>query len=218
MNQKYNFLWALILTIVIFNIGIFFGYQLEQSRINKINEWYAETDLNILDQRVQSDSLDVINLDCEKAIEENINFANRIYDEAVKIERYENANEISSDIIPQHKKYDLLRTLFWINSIKLKQKCNAEYHNIVYIYKYNNPTLSERAKQGVFSNLLSELKEDYGDKIMLIPISGDNNLPSINLLLNKYNITEQELPVILIDENIKITDLKDKSELEKYLK
>ena len=60
-----------------------------------------------------------------------------------------------------------------------------------------------------------ELKEKYGNEIILIPISGDNDLPSIDLLIKKYNITE--LPVILIDEEIKITELDSIKEIEKYL-
>jgi hypothetical protein len=218
MNQKYTFLWALILTIVIFNIGIFLGYQLEQSRINKINEWYIETDLELLDQKVQSEAFDLVNFGCDSLVKENIAFANTLYEEALKIQKYEDANRISADIIIQHKKFDLLRSLFWMNSIKIKQKCNLDYHNVVYFYQYNNPTLEQQAKQKSISNLLMETKQEKGDKITLIPIAGDNELPSINLLLNKYNITQQDLPVILIDEKVKIVDIDSKEDILKYLK
>ncbi len=218
MSQKYTFLWALIVTLVVFNIGIFFGYQLEKSRINKVNELYAETDLNLLDQRIQTDAFDSIGLNCSLAIEENIKFADKIYEDALKIQKYENANQISSSLVSEHKKYDLLRTLFWINSIKIKQKCNSNYHNVVYLYKYNNPNLEQVAKQRTFSNLLAELKQEKGDKMMLIPIAGDNSLPSISLLMEKYGVKVDELPVILIDEKTKITDLSSKSDIEIYLK
>jgi hypothetical protein len=217
MSQKYTFLWALIITLIVFNIGIFLGYELEKSRINKINELYAETDFGLLDQRIQTDAFDIVGLNCESALKENIKFADKIYADALQIQKYENANQISSPIESEHKKYDLLRTLFWINSIKIKQKCNFDYHDVVYLYKYNNPSLEQVAKQKTLSNLLLELKNEKTDKIMLIPIAGDNGLPSVSLLMDKYNITEEELPVILIDEKTKITELVDKSEIEKYL-
>jgi predicted transcriptional regulator len=51
--------------------------------------------------------------------------------------------------------------------------------------------------------------------MMLIPLSADNNITSINLLVKKYNISE--LPTILIDEKVKITDVNDSSIIEKYL-
>ena len=42
VSQKYILLYALILTLVVFNIGVFMGYMLESSRIGKINKLYLE--------------------------------------------------------------------------------------------------------------------------------------------------------------------------------
>ena len=214
-SQKWFFLYALVLTVIIFNIGIFMGYMLESSRIDKINVFYLESELELLDQRIQKDVLDFMDLNCELLFEENIAFADRIFEQALVIKRYEDANRINSNIIFQHKRYDLLRTLFWINSIRIKQECGLSYHNLVYLYDYNNPSLEQKAKQKMFSNLLFEVKNEKGNNVMLIPIAADNDLPSINLLLDKYGI--EELPTILIDETVKITDVKDKEEIMKYL-
>jgi len=214
-NQKYIFLYALILTFVIFNFGIFMGYMLESSRIDKINKLYLETEMELLDQRIQKDALEILELNCDMLIEENIKFADRIFEEALIIQKYEDANRINSDIKFQHKRFDLLRTLFWINSMRIKEKCNSDYHNLVYFYKYNNPLIEQESKQKFFSNLLKKLKEKWGDSIMLIPIAADNEIASINLLLDKYDI--KELPTILIDEKIKITDLESMEDIEKYL-
>jgi hypothetical protein len=86
-----------------------------------------------------------------------------------------------------------------------------------YLYDYNNPRLDIKAKQAVFSKILGELKSKYGSEVMLIPIAGDNNLVSLNVLMSSYGVSEQDLPVILIDEKIKITDVESVSETEKYL-
>ncbi len=214
-NQKRIFLYALLLTLIIFNFGIFMGYMLETSRVNKINTLYLEAEMELLDQRIQKDALELIELDCELLVQENVNFADRIFQEALLIQRYEDANRMNEEIAFQHKRYDLLRTLFWINSIRIKQKCGSDYHNVVYFYEFNNPSIKQESKQRFFSNLLIEIKEEYGNKVMLIPIAADNDLPSIKLLMNEYNITE--LPVILIDENIKITDLEVKEDITNYL-
>ena len=48
-------------------------------------------------------------------------------------------------------------------------------------------------------------------------MAGDNDLSSINLLMELYDTTEEELPVILIDEKIKITELQTVEEIEKLL-
>lgn len=214
-NQKRIFLYALLLTFLVFNFGIFMGYMLESSRIDKINTMYLNAEMELLDQMTQKDSLDVLDLDCNLLLEENIKFGDKIYKEALVIQRYEDANIISDEIVFQHKRFDLLRALFWINSIKIKQKCSSDYHDIVYFYKYNDPSIEQESKQAFFSNLLGELKQKSGNKLMLIPIAGDNDIPSINLFIKKYNITE--FPTILIDEKTKMTEVENVEEIEKYL-
>ena len=214
-DQKYLFLYALIATILVFNIGIFMGYMLEVSRVSKINTLYLNTEIGILDQLTQKDALEILSPDCELLVQENVKFGDRIYEEALIIEEYENANKINSDIKFQHKRLDLLRALFFINSVKIKQTCNSDYHIITYFYKYNNPTLEQDSKQKFFSNLLQDLKKEFGAKIMLIPIAADNDIPSINLMVKSYKITQ--LPTILIDEETKLTEIENREEIEKYL-
>lgn len=218
MNQKYFFLYALIIAVIVFNIGIFMGYMLESSRLSKINTLYLDAEMEMLDQRIQKDILnsEFINKTvCQNFVDENIKFADKIYQEAQQIQKYELANKMSSEITFQHKRYDLLRTLFWMNSKAIKQECRSDYHNVVYLYKYNNPTVAQDSEQAFFSNLLGELKSRYGSKIMLIPIAGDNDISSINILLKEYSITE--FPTILIDEKVKITEVNNIQDIEKYL-
>jgi hypothetical protein len=192
------------------------GYMLESSRLDKINTLYSNAELELFDQMAQKQSMNALNLSCSILVSENIKFGDEIFTEALQIQKYEDANRISNDIIFQHKRFDLLRTMFWMNSIKTKQDCNSNYHNLVYFYKYNNPSIAQDSKQKFFSDLLQQVKEKEGDNIMLIPIAGDNDIPSINILLDKYNITE--FPTILIDEKTKLTDVKNVDEIENLLK
>lgn len=214
-SQKRMFLYALIVTFLVFNLGIFMGYMLESSRVSEINDLYLSAEMELLDQRIQEISFEMVDLNCDLLIEENIKFADKIFEEALLIQRYEDANQFNSEIIFQHKRYDLLRTLFWINSMKIKEKCNSEYHNVVYFYDYNDPSIDQKSKQRVFSNLLAEIKDRHGSMVMLIPIAGDNDIASVNLLLDYYGI--DTLPAILVDEEIRLTDLENITEIEQYL-
>ncbi len=214
-KQKRIFLYALLATLVIFNLGIFMGYLLESSRAGEINEFYLQAEMELLDQRIQKEALEFIDLDCELLVQENVNFADRIFEEALLIQRFEDANRMNKEIIFQHKRYDLLRTLFWMNSIRIKEKCGSEYNNVVYFYDFDNPSVEQKGKQRFFSHLLVEIKQEYGGDVMLIPIAADNDLPSVDLLINAYEITE--LPTILINEEVKITEIKEKEDITKHL-
>jgi len=215
-GQKRIFWEAFVLALFVFGIGVALGFFIEGWRGGEIDMMYLNSEVELLDLKLQGQILDLNLVDCDKAIAENIRFADRVYEEAKTLKSYEDAQRLSESLILQHKKYDLLRALVWMNSIKIKEKCNANYHNIVYIYQYDNPGIEKRSEQSIFSKLLEELKNRQGDKALLLPIAGDLSSISIDTLRYKYNITE--LPTILIDEKIKITELNNVEEIEKLLK
>ena len=217
-SQKHVFWQALILAVFIFSSGILLGFIIENWRTSQIKELYFQSELDLLDIKIQSEIYSFSEIDCTAAIRENINFADRIYSEAIILKREEESNKLSDSMILQHKKYDLLRTLFWINAIKIKKRCNADYHDVVYIYDYQNPSIETKAKQSVFSNILAELKQGKGDDIMLITIAGDNDLISVNLMMAEYGIEKTELPIILIDEKTKVTSLEKVEDIEKLIR
>ena len=84
------------------------------------------------------------------------------------------------------------------------------------MYEFDNPMVNKKAEQEAISNMLIDLKNKYKDKILLISIAGDINMPSIELLKKQYNITK--LPVVLFDEKIKFETLDELKEIEKYIK
>lgn len=215
-EQKHIFWQALIAALIMFNFGIFMGYMLEKSRIEKIDVLYAESELQLFDARVQTDIAFLKDIDCDILIKENMKFADRIYDEAKILQKYEDASRISDALILRHKKYDLLRTQAWLNSINLKEKCNASYKIVVYLYDYSKELGIElKAKQNIFSRKLADIKEKFGDAVLLLPIAGNINISSINILRSQYNLTE--LPTILIEEKVKISTLDELKEIENYL-
>ncbi len=214
-SQKNVFWQALFVTILIFGIGVVAGIILEDWRTGNIDVLYQQSELDLMDVRIQTDIYSTGTFNCDKAVRENINFAERIYNEAKLLDRYEQASTLKEDIKARHKKYDLLRANLFLNSIKIKEKCNSSYYDVVYLYKYNNPSLNVKAKQNIFSKLLLELKSRRGNEILLIPMAGDNNLASIDIIKDKYGIVDEDLPVILINGKIKITELETIDELIK---
>ncbi len=217
-SQKHVFWEALLITLLIFAIGIIFGIIFENWRVSKINYFYKESEIVFSDIRAHGEIASSLPLDCEAAVEQNRVFADRIFKEAEVLSKYDGAQILTEQIYLEHKKYDILRALLWSNSINLKKKCKADFHTVVYIYDYNKPSVDTKAQQGVFSRILAELKESQGYEIVLIPLAGDNNLSSVSLMMNLYNISESELPVILIDEKTKVTELKTVEETIKLIK
>lgn len=217
-SQKNVFWQALLLTIIIFGFGIFLGFILENWRTNKIKDFSQQSEIELLDIKIQNEIYSKEIFNCEIAIQENLNFAEKVYKQAEILGRYEKASRLTEDLRVQHKKYDLLRAILFLNSIEIKEKCNSSYYEVVYFYEYLTENLALKAEQDTFSKLLLKVKEEKGNEVLLIPIAADNDLSSVNILLNKYNISKQELPVILINRKIKITTLENIKNLLKHLK
>lgn len=214
-GQKDAFWKAAVLTAVIFFAGVLLGYLIEKNRAAKIEEQFAETELEWADAKLQSLYYQMINPEwCDAAIKENINFADRVYEQGLTLEKYEEANQITKKLLFEKKKYALLKAEFWINSILLKEKCNASYKNLVYFYT-DDPSLKEEQEQDIQSVILMNLKGKYGDKMMLIPLPIDLNISIINVMKDTYDI--KTAPTILINEKISLEGLQKENILEEYL-
>ncbi|MBD3247229.1 hypothetical protein GF378_01260 [Candidatus Pacearchaeota archaeon] len=218
-SKKHVFWEALLLTIVVFALGLLMGVAFEGRRVDKINDYYAISEISMMDVLALNDlmSLENTNTNCSTIIDSNLLFADRIYEEARQLERYDTAGKITENIKLAHKKYDLMRTFLWINSMRTFNTCKdqADFNVVVYLYEYETEDLAKKATQNVWSRTLFDLKQEFGEKIVLIPIAADSNLASLDSLLMQYEI--EQYPVVIINNKFVLNELTSVDEMEKYL-
>ncbi len=214
--QKDVFWKAGILTLLVFSSGVVLGYILESNRIDEIRAEYRTIEKQWADAEIQSSYYDLFNTTfCNEAIEENLAFADRVYKEGLKIERYEENNKLTEDLLYDKERYILLKLKFWLNSVHLKERCKTNYVNLLYFYA-QEPSLVQKGEQGSQAIILKNLKEKYGSELMLIPLPIDLNIATINILKEAYNI--DYVPTILINEKIKLDGVQSIEEIEKVMK
>lgn len=216
INQKHAFWEALIIAIFIFGLGILLGLFIENSRQESIAEAYLTSEINMLDIEIQTEILALENLNCEIALQKNIEFADKVFEDATLLQRYEDASRIKDDLYFQHRRYDLLRTLLWLNSIKIKQRCQSEFHTIVYLYNYDPQQIEQISKQEIFSRFLTELKQERGSNIILIPIAKNMDLTSLDLLTSNIEISETS--IIVNEGELIISEPEEFYKITEYLK
>jgi len=213
MGRYVDLFWkALVLTIVVFLLGVFLGFALERNRIGNIEREFQRIDLQWNDAKLQT--LYYQNIEprfCDSAIRENLEFADRVYKEGLKIEGYDKASFLTSDLELEKKKYALLKVEFWLNSIVLKEKCEAKYVNLVYFFA-NDPGFDVEADQSAQAEILKDLKEKYGKNLMMIPLPIDMDISMINIMKGTYAISKT--PTILINERAKLEGLQSFDELD----
>jgi len=214
-SSKHAFWQALIFTVVVFIIGLIFGVFLESSRADKVQLELMDSEITILDDQLRNRIIAEFDVNCDLARESTFAFADRIYKEAEQLERYSGATYFGVGAIDSlHRRYDLLRALLWAESVELKERC-GEFHTVVYLYEFDTDNLDVDSQQLYYSRLLFDLKEKYANEVILIPLAADTGLDSVELILAQNAI--HQLPAIMVDERIVLTDIITLEELEEIV-
>ncbi len=214
LDNKHVFWQALVVALIVFCSGIVVGVYFEGLRIDKIENFYFDSETDIFDSEISSEIIFDFGLDCKLFNEQSVLFADRIFEEARMLEKYDDSNRITKELISLHRRYDLLRVMLWKQIIYSKERCGG-INTIVYIYQYIEPPVNTEAVQGAMSNHLLDLKGKYKDELILIPIAGDTAVRSLEILEDIYKI--EDYPVIVVNEEHKIYNLDSMGEIEQHL-
>lgn len=197
LKSRKNVFWeALVVTIVIFLAGLLFGIYMENSRSDEIDQFYTQSEISLTDTVSFSSILEKDDIDCDVVKQANLDLANKVYEEAVLLEQYEESGRITDGMKLLHRKYDLLRTIMWASNQDSMDRCN-NYDLVVYLYEYDTEEVKAKATQSVWSKILRDLKEERGDDLLLIPIAADQNLTSLDLLMEKHDVSS--FPAIVVN-------------------
>ncbi len=214
-DSRHVFWQAFFLALLFMALGLVLGIYLEQIRADETSMSFYNSETSLYDSFAIGKLIENPYVSCEDLKLANVNFADQIYEEARNLERYEDSNKLTDSLKTLHRKYDLLRTLLWMNVINVEKNC-GQINTVVYLYQYNIDEVEINSKQVVWSRTLQELKEISGEDFILIPIAVDQNIVSLEYLIRTYNV--QEFPAVLINEETVLYELKTAEELEQYLK
>lgn len=214
-DNRHVFWQAFFLALLFISVGLVLGIYLEQLRTDNTNVLFYQSETSLYDSFAIGKLTNNPYISCDDLKMANVKFADQIYEEAKNLEEYEYSNKITDSLRTLHRKYDLLRTLLWMNVIDVKRNC-GHINTVVYLYEYNIDDVEINSKQLVLSRVLQELKDRQGDKLILIPIAVDQNIVSLDYLIKTYKI--KNFPAVLINEENSFYELKTAEEFEKYLK
>jgi len=211
------FLKTTILTIAIFIAGFLFGIYVERMGLEDVKQRLTEidnlwNDARLLQSNIQKFSKNITNY-CDYLLDENLKIGDKIYEEGIKVERQGESNRfVLSEFILEKRRYALLDLQFWVNSIELRELCNANYSTVIFFYSH----FDELAEQVFQGRVLWDLKQKCGPNIIYITFPMDLDISTLNVIKEIYNI--QKIPAILINETVLLESPVSMTELEKYLK
>lgn len=211
---------AAVLTIVILIIGIIIGIWIDSGRAEEIKTDLTENDLIFNDVRLQTlyhENFLPNNKElCDIAFESNLEYNNKIYQQGLRLEQYEQQNKFSESLYLERKRYALQQMQFWINAVKIKEVCDAEYTTILHLFLADTGNNSDvEIPQKLQSATMLDLKEKCGTNLMLSPVPIDLNLTSIKMIAKTYGINQT--PALVINKDIVIEGFANLTELEQYV-
>src|SRR3989338_6990886 len=217
MNSKFRiFLESAIISMLVLIIGFSLGLYVESNRNDKIIENYKNYEIQALDLKLQNYYYQIMDSSsCDIAIEQNFKFAEDLYLTGLELEKFEESNQITDELLREKKRYSLLKTELWLNTILLKKKCDASFDTLAYLYAGDPANSKIVAQQKIISNVLRDLKEQKGNNLVLLPVAGDLNLGAVELQKRVHNITR--LPVIIINERIVLEGFQSMEDIKKFL-
>lgn len=210
------YIQAGIFSLLVFFIGIIIGIWIDNARLGNIRSTLSEADINSYDARLLNSYLQRFGKEyCNVALEQNLVYNDKIYEEGRKIEDKINANVFTPEVEQEWRRYTLLQTQFWLNSVELKEKCNFDYHTVVHLFRQKNTTTAEEISNKVQGSILLDLKDKCGKKMMLIPITVNTNLIVVEAVAKQFDISEY--PAVIIDESFVFQGVTTEDKLNELL-
>lgn len=211
------YIQAGIFSLFVFLIGIMIGVWIDNARLGSIRSALSEADINSYDARLLNNYLQKFGkIYCDVALEQNLAYNDKIYEEGKKIEKKIDANIFTPEIEQEWRRYTLLQTQFWLNSVELKEKCGFDYHTVVHLSRHTNTTTAEEISNKVQSSVLLDLKEKCGKKMMLIPITVDTNLIVVDAIVKQFGVSDY--PAVIIDEDFVFQGMTTEEKLNELLR
>ncbi len=210
------YIQAGILSLFVFFIGVMIGIWIDNTRLGNIRSALSEVDINSYDARLLNTYLQRFGKEyCDVALEQNLAYNDKIYEDGRKIEDKINANIFTPEVEQEWRRYTLLQTQFWLNSVELKEKCGFDYHTVVHLFRQKNTTTAEDINNKVQASVLLDLKDKCGNKMMLIPITVDTKLIVVEAVAKQFDISEY--PAVIVDESFVFQGVTTKDKLNELL-
>lgn len=201
------YLAALLISAIIFAAGILVGKAIEQDNLNLISQ-------NVDSVNLKASSLELLYLIeetpefCPVYKDELYNLDTRTEELGYKLSYLEDSKGVSDPELK--KRYFLLEAEAFLFSQKVKEKCGANYTNILYFYSNSNCT---DCKQQGYE--LVKLKQKLGERVRLYSFDGDLGSSIVDALKSKYNVEKYPSLVIM---NKTLAGLRKMEEVERMLK
>jgi hypothetical protein len=217
--DKSKHLYVFLISSIIFLFGVLIGAQVEQFRIENLENRFQEENLKY--EEIQAE-IDYINFLVDK--EDNSKICPTLTDSYLKsvknldesvfsLENYRSTAEFKTDEYESIKtQYFNLEMRYYILAEKINSLCDNSFDTILYFYG-DNKECPECEDQGIY---LDYVKKKYQDEVMIFSFDSQSSSDVVRILVTNNNVTIDNLPRMIINGNNTLS-FSDSETIESYL-
>ncbi len=192
--KKNRYLIALILTIIIFTLGIIIGLFIEKLRLEQTENSMLHEKVNLQSLQLQQNFIASGNVDCttlHEILDANIDELTR---KGGIVQEFEKSAILDKDKFNlQHRDYFLTEIQYYLITKEIEKKCPKDSINVLYFYDSN--------KYETQGDILGYLKKIYKERLLVFSLNAEfEQEPMINVLITAHNITSY--PAIVVDDEL----------------
>lgn len=216
VKYSYDSFWkAFFFSTIVFILGLNLGVFVESSNLNEIERAVISSEVDLYDSNIRSSIIQDYPVSCEKSIDSTFKLADKIYEEVILLENLDESSALVEGFFEMHKRYDLLRLQLWLDSSRIKTYCENEFNLIIYLYEYDSDDPEKLSLQNLYASITGDLKSNYRENVLLIPIAYNMDLNSLDIILENYNLENQT--ALIINDKYVITDAITYDEVIQYI-
>ena len=193
---------VLLLTNIIFFLGLFIGNSVEEMRVDTLYSQLQEQDLDYQKMLVESQYIDYLvdtktqnNVSCDTIKGAYFTSIQNLGDSTIKLEQYiNNANSNEEDYQRIKDYYSNVQVTYWLLAQKIENLCQSNLNTVLFFYgdKKKCPSCED---QGVH---LTYVKQKLKDNVLIFNFDAEKT-GAIKLISQNYQIQGKELPSLIIN-------------------
>lgn len=196
------FLISLLLTLLVFLIGIIANYILDSFRYSEIEKEIENYEIDTTAYYLEREFVGAIGQDkCAVMTKRFFDLKEEVHDVGQALTKYKHRTffaKVDFDYLKRH--YFLLELKFYVLINKLNEECDSNYANLLFFYEIDD---EDSITQGY---VLDDLSQSYTDNVVVLSVDKDyEDEPLVRLVVNKFNVTTA--PVTILNSNIRFEGL-----------
>jgi len=193
--KKHIYIFASVLTSIVFLSGILFGFLINVQTSEMLKEEFKDFAREIEAENINLVLYDmsVINETCDKSSHMIKDIIDKTSETGKKLEIFEESKKIDLPTYKNLKKdYTLLQTKYYLFAKKLKSRCNYNYSIVLYFY---GPNCEKCRDQGI---ILTALKRKYEEDLLIFSFDCGLDISTISAFKNIYRI--ENFPTLIVND------------------